>query len=175
MFRTHCNLDDTTAPSGCYPRKTPDPATGGTACTGCERRIWKFPHFEQMKDAMLLRNSLAPYIYTAAREHYDTGVALVRPLYYEYPELEEAYNMADSQYFFGNDMLVAPIAEPSDNPSPYKGKSNKTIWLPPGVWSSWDGCTQHVGPKKLTLSYTLSQIPIFVAASSVIPTKTMAS
>jgi hypothetical protein len=31
MFRTHCNLDDTTAASGCNPRASPDPATGGTS------------------------------------------------------------------------------------------------------------------------------------------------
>ena len=30
-------------------------------------------HFPLMKDAMVLRNGLAPYIYTAARDAHDTG------------------------------------------------------------------------------------------------------
>eukprot|EP01052_Picozoa_sp_SAG31_P062982 SAG31_NODE_21944_length_537_cov_1.123288_2_plen_62_part_01 len=59
--------------------------------------LGKFPHFEQMKDAMVLRNSLAPYIYTAARQHYDSGVSLLRPLYWEHPEDDAAYTWADTQ------------------------------------------------------------------------------
>ena len=43
-----------------------------------------------------------------AREAYDTGISLCRPLYYEYPETEEAY-IYENEYFFGSDILVAPI------------------------------------------------------------------
>ena len=33
-----------------------------------------------------------------ARKTYDTGVSICRPLYYEYPEVEEAYTY-DNEYF----------------------------------------------------------------------------
>ena len=50
-----------------------------------------------MKDAMVLRNGLAPYIYTAVRNAYDTGVGLLRPMYYSHPEAEEAYDYQATQ------------------------------------------------------------------------------
>lgn len=34
-------------------------------------------------------------------------------MYYEYPEIEEAYKFKD-QYFFGNEMIVAPVTSPED-------------------------------------------------------------
>jgi alpha-glucosidase (family GH31 glycosyl hydrolase) len=134
-----------------------------------------FPHFEQMKDAMVLRNSLAPYIYTAARQHYDLGVSLLRPLYWEHPEDDQAYNWADTQYYFGDSVLVAPIATAGSSPDPYNGSTYKQLWLPTGTWVAWGGETTHVGPKVLSQNYSLSEIPMFVSAGAVVPLKTMAS
>ena len=53
IFRTHCQLEPIPQANICDPRKDPH-------CQGCERRIWKFVHYEMMKDAMVLRNGLAP-------------------------------------------------------------------------------------------------------------------
>ena len=64
-----------------------------------------------MRDVVKLRYRLLPYIYSAARQSYDTGVGMCRPMYYIYPELEEAYNNP-GQYFFGNDIIVAPVTRP---------------------------------------------------------------
>ena len=50
-----------------------------------------FPNFPKLRDAVKLRYALFPYIYTMARETFDTGIGMCRPLYYEYPESEEAY------------------------------------------------------------------------------------
>ena len=124
---------------------------------------------------MVLRNSLAPYIYTAARQHYDSGVGLLRPLYYEYPELDEAYDWAATQYFFGDSMLVAPISAASSDPRPYVGVSRKDLWVPEGSWVEWGGAATHVGPAVLSRNYTLSEVPILVKAGAVVPLKTMAS
>ena len=134
-----------------------------------------FPHFEQMKDAMVLRNSLAPYIYTAAAQHYDLGISLLRPLYYEHPEDDDAYTWADTQYYFGDSMLIAPIATAGSSPDPYTGVTHKQMWVPPGTWVEWGGELTHVGPVILSKNYTLSEIPMLVSAGAVVPLKTMAS
>lgn len=63
-----------------------------------------------VKEYFILRYKLFPYIYTHSRIVHDTGVPLCRPLYIEYPDLEEAY-LYDYEYLFGKDILVAPIAE----------------------------------------------------------------
>ena len=58
-----------------------------------ERRIWAYPepYSSMLRSAFQLRYALQPYIYTEARRTYDTGVAFFRPLYYDWPEANEAY------------------------------------------------------------------------------------
>ena len=72
-----------------------------------------------------------------ARETFDTGIGMCRPLYYEYPESEEAYKY-EGEYFFGNDILVAPITEPALE----DGISSKEIWFPEGKW--WSVATDEL-------------------------------
>ena len=59
-----------------------------------ERRIWAYPdeHAKVMRDALQLRYALIPYLYTEARKTYETGVAFFRPLYYDWPDVPDAYD-----------------------------------------------------------------------------------
>lgn len=77
--------------------------------------------FEVMKEALLLRNALVPYLYTAARNAYDDAVAAVHPLYYDWPELDAAYKYDSAQYLLGEDFLAAPITSSSTNRSERTG------------------------------------------------------
>lgn len=77
---------------------TPIFRTHATNDTRIERRIWKFDNFPTMLEAVRLRYSLFPYLYTMARKAYDTGISVCRPLYYEYPDSEEAY-VYENEYF----------------------------------------------------------------------------
>ena len=53
----------------------------------CDRYIWHYTeHFDSMRAALRLRDALVPLIYTAAVEAYRTGVSLLRPMYYGWPE-----------------------------------------------------------------------------------------
>ena len=142
---------------------TPIFRTHATNDSRIERRIWKFSNFPDMLQAVKLRYSLFPYIYTMARETYDTGIALCRPLYYEYPEAEEAYTY-EGEYFFGNDILVAPIVEASEN-----GVCTKTIWFPEGNW--WSAATNELieGPCTLTMEFSKTDIPYFYREGSIVP------
>ena len=45
---------------------------------------------------MVLRAALVPYTYTNARMAYDEGLSLLRSMYYEFPEEDNAY-MFDKQ------------------------------------------------------------------------------
>lgn len=129
-----------------------------------ERRIWKFDNFDDLNATVHLRYRLFPYIYTMARETYETGIGICRPLYYEYPEVEEAYNHVD-QYFFGNDILVAPITEAATEGN----LSAKTIWFPEGSWYDVSHGTVIEGPCTKTIEYTCQQIPYFYRNGSIIP------
>ncbi|MGE5111854.1 MAG: TIM-barrel domain-containing protein [Acidobacteriaceae bacterium] len=132
-----------------------------------ERRIWAYPaeYAKVMRDAYLLRYALIPYIYTASRYAYDTGLSICRPLYYEYPDAPEAYDFKN-EYFFGNDMIVSPIVSPEDQQSEL---ASETIWLPEGTWYEWSSGAKLRGPAKLERTFALNELPVYVRAGAIIP------
>jgi alpha-glucosidase (family GH31 glycosyl hydrolase)/tetratricopeptide (TPR) repeat protein len=134
---------------------------------GSERRIWAYPaeYSAAMRDVIVLRYALIPYIYTAARTAHDTGISIIHPLYYDYPEAAEAYEFKD-EYLFGNDMLVAPVVAPVSAQSLL---ATKSIWLPPGTWIEWFTGTRLEGPAKIERTFTLNEIPVYVKAGAIVP------
>ena len=141
--------------------------THATKNPEAERRIWAYPpkYYDAMRQAVLQRYALIPYIYTAAREAYDTGVSVLRPMYYDSPEAPEAY-LYSGQYRFGDAMLVAPIASPLD---PMHHLAKKAVWLPEGDWVQWNTGARFKGPGAFACSYDLDEIPVFLRAGAIIP------
>ena len=142
---------------------TPIFRTHATNWEGIERRIWKYSNFPSLLETVKLRYALMPYIYTAARQAYDTGVSLCRPLYYEWPEANNAYLFED-EYMFGDDILVAPVVTKPEK----DGTTARRTWLPEGRW--FDVCRNKVveGNRTFTDRYAMEEIPYFFRAGSVI-------
>ncbi len=142
---------------------TPVFRTHATNWPGIERRIWKYENFPLLLETVKLRYALMPYIYTAARQAYDTGVSICRPLYYDSPENSNAYLFED-EYMFGDDILVAPVVTPTGS----DGKASRRTWLPEGRW--YDVCRNQVvdGNRVFTDAYTQEEIPYFYKAGAVI-------
>ena len=140
--------------------------THSTSSAILERRIWMFPeHYEYMKAALELRYTLTPYIYDMARQAYDTGISLCRPLYYEYPEKEEAYTWKQ-EYFFGENILAATICEPAGA----DGLAARDVWLPSGT--AWYDMAHHKmlpGGTVQKLKYSIDQNAWFVKAGAILP------
>ena len=141
--------------------------THTTKNSRAERRIWAFApeEFHAMRETILLRYRLIPYIYTAARQAYDTGLSICRPMYYSHPETEEAYTFR-GQYWFGPDMIVAPVVEPV---APETGLAVKQFWLPQGRWFCWSTGAFFHGPGVFRAAFARDEIPVFVRAGAVIP------
>ncbi|MBL8879144.1 MAG: DUF5110 domain-containing protein [Phycisphaerales bacterium] len=135
-----------------------------------ERRIWKFPeeYFHAMRGAFHLRYQLVPYIYTAMRRCHDMAVPLVRPLYYAWPELDEAYENG-GQYLFGDQMMVAPVTQPR---SDWSRCAEVRVWIPPGEWTYWHSGRRYEGPAYALIFVPLDEIPIFTQAGAIIPMQT---
>ena len=144
---------------------TPIFRTHATNDSKLERRIWKYSNFTQLREAIRLRYKLFPYLYTAAREAYDTGIGMNRPLYYDYPEDGNAYIYED-EYMFGGDMLVAPIYTPQQN-----GVSSRMVWLPGEDEQWWDVTRSRLlsGKQAFYGYYSLDEFPVFYRAGSIIP------
>ena len=145
---------------------TPIFKTHSTQSAYLERKIWAFPeHYPFLKEAIRLRYTLSPYIYTFAREAFDSGVSMCRPLYYSHPEKSEAYKY-NEEYLFGDRILATAINEPAGE----DGKSARQIWFPSGSdW--WDVSlgVMHKGGSLRTLRYSIGQNPWYVKAGSIIP------
>ena len=132
-----------------------------------ERRIWAYPepYSDLMRDCFARRYAMQPYIYTEARKTYDTGLAFLHPLYYDWPEAPEAY-LAKNEYMFGDSILADPITQPVSKDSQL---STISVWLPPGDWIEWDSGATFLGPVTVQRSFSLGQIPLYVKAGSIIP------
>jgi alpha-glucosidase (family GH31 glycosyl hydrolase) len=144
--------------------------THSTKNPNIKRRIWAYPleNFYAMRNAFLFRQAILPYIYSAAREAYDTGISICRPMYYDYPKAEEAYSFKN-QYMFGNDMLVAPVTQPMGKDSLFV---QKRIWLPKGKWIELYSGTILEGGKVIQRAFDLDEIPVYVKEGSIIPMQT---
>ncbi len=132
-----------------------------------ERRIWAYPepYSEILRKAFQLRYALQPYIYTEARRTYDTGVAFFRPLYYDWPEAEEAYTSKD-EYLFGGQMIVSPVVAPADKST---GLTTQKVWLPKGEWIEWPTGKHLTGPATFERSFSISQVPVYLKAGAIVP------
>lgn len=145
MFRTHC-----------------------TKNANNDRRLWTFPWTYQNNLARFtrLRQSLIPYLYTAARRTYDSGLSVVLPFYYLYPENDEAYTYSN-QYFFGQSIFVSPISQPLNGSTGLV--ENWPIWFPSDYqWVNFFTGDLPVS-SAATESFTLDEVPAYAQVGSIIP------
>ena len=95
--------------------------------TGGDNEIWSFGDrdFEILRDLIFLRERLRPYL----RRHMDiaseTGVPVMRPMFFDYPDDPVCYTLGE-QYLFGDDILFAPIVR--------QGQTSHRVYLPQGEW-----------------------------------------
>jgi len=113
------------------------------------------------REAINLKYKLHPYIYTYARNAYDTGLPLMRALLLEYPDDNETFNL-EGEFLLGKEILVAPVVE--------KEASTKKVYLPQGEWIDFnDGKTVYSGKQWIVYPVSLNTIPMFVRRGSIIP------
>jgi len=124
---------------------------------------WTFgPEAERIcREAINLKYILHPYLYTYARNAFDSGLPLIRALLLEYPDDVETYKL-ESEFLLGKELLVAPVVE--------KGATVKQVYLPQGEWIDFnDGVTVYQGKKWISYPVSLRTIPLFVKRGSIIP------
>lgn len=125
--------------------------------------------FPLMRQSLALRLALVPYIYTAARQAHETGVAAVHSLYLDWPTEPEAYSQPHT-FMHGRDLLVRPVVEEVSG-----GNASVEVWLPPSEtgWVAWsDGLFHGARPgaaNTVQASAALNQLPMYVRGGAVIP------
>jgi alpha-glucosidase (family GH31 glycosyl hydrolase) len=114
---------------------------------------------ELMRRYFTLRTQLIPYLYSYAWRAHTDSTPILRPLYLEYPELPEAYQHPH-EYFFGAQLLVAPVLHPG---------GEQTIYLPPGEWRDFFTAKRYRGGTTLRAHYRMDETPVFVREGAIVP------
>lgn len=134
-----------------------------THSCGPSRDVWEYSQtaVEVFKKYVRLRYALNPYFYTLARETYETGIPIIRGVYLEYPDDNNAYKYND-EYLIGKFILVAPVYEPGN-------VVVRKIYFPLSEWYELEeGVTVEGGCVK-EFQVSLEKIPFFIKKGSIIP------
>ena len=130
--------------------------TGGATCvSGAPNEVWSFgPEVEKILSKYLfLREGMKPYITGLMEQAHEKGTPVMRPLFYDFPEDQKAWEVED-QYLFGPDVLVKPVTEANCR--------QVSVYLPAGAdWANaWTG-EGFQGGQTVPVDAPLDQIPLF--------------
>lgn len=112
-----------------------------------------------------LRRRLIPYIYTMNYHTHKYGRALMEPMYYEYPDSPEAYKCRN-QYFFGSELIAAPITDPADKKT---GLAAVNVWLPQGRYTDIFTRRSYNGGRFIKMFRGAENFPVLAKEGAVIP------
>jgi alpha-glucosidase (family GH31 glycosyl hydrolase) len=106
-----------------------------------------------------LHTQLIPYTYTYAWIAHEKSLPILRPLYLQDPDSEASYEHP-YEYWFGSEMLVAPVLDAS---------GDRTVYLPSGKWIGFFDGRRHDGGTTFTAHYAVDETPVFVRDGAIIP------
>ena len=132
-----------------------------------ERRPWGHDAevFRITQAAMQLRHALIPYLYSMAWRCTTHNRPLVLPIYFLYPEEEQAYH-SPNQYLFGTELIAAPFVAPRDANTQL---SRQAVWLQAGDWFDFFSGQHYAGGRWHTLYGALDDIPVLAKAGGIVP------
>jgi len=141
-------------------------AKGGGQCyTGGDNEIWSFGEkaFEICRDHIFLRERLKPYISAQMEKAHQTGTPPMRPLFYDFSTDEKCWDI-DSEYMFGDDILICPIME--------LGQRERSVYFPLGeIWVDPYTHKEYTGGTTETVNAPLERIPVFVRKNGTLDLK----
>ena len=124
--------------------------------SGQDNEVWSFgeDNYEILKKYLFLREKLRPYIRECMRRASETGEPVMRPLFFDFPEDQKAWETEDA-YMFGKDLLVAPVME--------AGVSERAVYLPAGTrWKESATGRIYEGGETVSASAPIDIIPVFI-------------
>lgn len=169
--------------------------------TDIKREIYYFgekgePVYDAIEDAIRLRYSMLPYIYSTSWQVTDNNDSYLRPLMMDFPKDKNGWERKD-QFMFGRNLLVAPVLEAQYTPEKmmkideYSGwnkaenagsskdavasvdfmsPSSTEVYLPAGTsWYDFWTNERLRGGQTVSKATTIKTIPLYVRAGSIMP------
>jgi alpha-glucosidase len=132
-----------------------------------QRQPWIYGEIAEKasKEVMQLRYKLIPYIYSYERRAFESGLGIVKPLFYDYPADKNLENYVDA-WMFGDYLLVSPVV--------VTGVDTKSIYLPEGNWIDYFTGESLSGGKKIERKVDTANwgdIPLYIKKGAIIPSQ----
>lgn len=155
VFRLHGDREPHSEPLG---------TSGGGLCnSGADNEVWSYGEeaYDIFKQYMFIREKLRPYITQLMEAAHEKGTPPMRPLFYDFPDDPEAWNVEDA-FMFGPDLLVAPIF--------FEGERARKVYLPKGsTWKEVHTGDIYEGGAWLQSNAPLEIIPLFLRNNANLP------
>lgn len=140
------------------PHKPQLGTTGGAPCvSGADNEIWCFGEkVEKILTGYIhMRESMKPYLREIMAQAHEKGTPLMRPLFYDFPKDDRAWDEHLEEYMFGPDILVAPVM--------HEGMEKRSVYLPKGcTWTFYWTKEVSGGGCVVEVDAPLDRIPFFL-------------
>jgi alpha-D-xyloside xylohydrolase len=131
---------------------------------GPKRTIWD-DYDEELagiaKTYVSAHHDLIPYTRSYLYQATQTGMPVMRPLIFAYPD-QASFSDTWDEYLYGENLLVAPVTT--------AGATSRSVALPVGRWMNYnDRRTVYEGAKSVTVAAPMGTIPLFVREGAIVP------
>jgi alpha-D-xyloside xylohydrolase len=109
--------------------------------------------------ALELRYRLLPYLERTLVQSHDTGLPVQRAMALACPDEPAAWAF-DNQFFFGDELLVAPCIRPG---------GSVVVYLPEGRWRRFPGGGEFEGGRAVRFQLALHETAVFARAGTTVP------
>lgn len=126
-----------------------------------KREPWHFPAIADIiRRWWKLRYYILPYIIEQSELSIQSGMPLLRALLLHHPD-DPTCRHIDDQYYFGDDLLVAPVMNE---------RGCRDIYLPEGEWVHFFSKEYFRGPVWLKqIEVPLDEMPVYVRRGAILP------
>ena len=127
--------------------------------------VWSFGDeaYGIIRDLLVMRERLRPYLRELMRVAHETGDPPMRPLFYDFPHDKQAWDIED-EFMLGPDLLVAPVL--------WEGARSRSVYLPEGTrWKDVHSGEVLQGGRWIDRDAPLSVVPVFLREGADLPIK----
>ena len=126
---------------------------------------WDVKTLSIVREYTTLRHRLVPYLYTEGFKYSKYALPIIQPLYYKTPGIYDEVEYKN-EYYFGSELLVAPITVPKDK---VMNRSVERIYIPAGTWYDFKTGKKFLGDKRYVIFYKDEDYPVFAKKGTIIP------
>ncbi len=125
--------------------------------------VWGPEIAESSRQALVVRYTLLPYLYTLFFRSVSTGGTVARALWHNYPTDEKTFTI-DTQFMWGTGLLISPVLT--------EGSTSVNAYFPNArVYNYFNGAEENVRGGFVNIETPLDKINVHVVGGNVIPTQ----